>query len=267
MATSVFGTMQSPLFVLFMFLSSVDASRVKVRAVTDLSSSSQGACRVLAKWICQPQTYKENLGQVTQCCNAKDVGDETLRKACCQLAGAADESVSDEKTAPKPVVEKPVVVEKPDVAETPVVVENPVEDDLDEEETIDEVVADSSGDATLDEATIGQLASIWKQTEIKPNLEKTLVQAFQGSKQPGLSLAMSCVDQCEGQCESAGGECQPVQTAEDCQTAAGQLSKSFFQIRLIKANLGQRDETFSSRVFREIRQDQYEQCPVESSHA
>jgi hypothetical protein len=205
-----------------LLLSCATAARVKVKAHSQFSSSSQGSCRVLARWICQEKTYKENLDQVAECCNSKDVANQELRKACCFYADMAFGDVNNATAATQPVV-----VEK-----------TPVENiDVDGGETVEDVIEDSLGgrssNATLDDELVAKLAEVWKKTEMEADLDKTLVQAYyaaakrRSAEGKQLSWAMSCVDECEDSCESLGGECQPVQSKEDCEAAAEQLAKSF----------------------------------------
>jgi len=218
--------MQPSLFIVFVLLSCSNAARIKVKKES-FSSSSQSSCRVLAKWICQPKTYKENLGQVGECCKANDVGNEELRKACCELAGLTNEGVNATVAESiTPVKKDPVVVV--DTRETePEIVENTAEDIQDELVSPREPTSLSP---KLDDDLLEILGQgIWRTGfDMVPNLEKKLVQAFYSPRKPGLSWSMSSVEECEKACESQGGQCQAIQSEEDCRTAASRdLGKSF----------------------------------------
>jgi hypothetical protein len=163
----------------------------------------------------------ENLGQVGVCCKSRDVGNEELRKACCFYADMAYGDINNATVAAQPIV-----VEK-----------TPVESiDVDGGETVEDVIEDSSGgvssNATLDDELLAKLAEVWKKTDMEADSEKTFVQAYyaavkrESAEGKELSWSVSCVDECEDSCESLGGECQPVQSEEDCEAAADQLSNS-----------------------------------------
>lgn len=200
--------MQPSLFIVFLLLSCGNTARVNRR--TQFSSSSQTSCRVLAKWICKPETFAANRGQVEECCRAEDVGNEDLRKACCNLAGlpVEKESVAEsQKPVAKPPVENPSQVADVDDGITAEVIQEPLE-----------TVLSPTLEATL--------APIWQNMYIAPDPEKQLVQAFHAEEQKaGLSWEMSCIADCADTCDSAGGDCRAIQSEDDCKKAAKDLGK------------------------------------------
>jgi len=207
--------MQHSLFIVFLLLSCGNAARVNRRS--QIKSSSQTSCRVLAKWICKPGTFEANLGQVEECCRADDVGNEDLRRACCTFAGLDPDGVT-------PLGKESVAESKKPVAKTPV--ENPSQvvdvDDGITAELIQEEPLETALSPTL-EAT---LAPIWLDMEITPDPEKQLVQAFHAAtRKDGLNWEMSCIDKCVDACELKGGECQAIQSEADCEQAAEELGK------------------------------------------
>jgi hypothetical protein len=206
--------MQPSLFIVFVLLSCSNAARVKA----SFSSSSQASCGVLARWICQPKTYKENLGQVTKCCRANDVGNEELRIACCKFAGLTNEGVNATVAEPRTSVKKDPVVDA-DTNEPVEIVENAAEESVLSPELDDDLLA-----------TLGQ--GIWRTGfDMVPNPEKKLVRAFYSARKPGLSWSMSSVEECEDACESLGGQCQAIQSEDDCETGAKRdLGKSFLRL-------------------------------------
>merc|ERR1712130_738641 len=76
-----------------------------------------------------------------------------------------------------------------------------------------------------------ELADTWKDMDIEPDLEKKLVLAFHAEKpKDGLTWAMTCIEECVEASESEGGECQAVQTEDDCKAAASGLGKPMIPI-------------------------------------
>jgi len=220
--------MQASLFLVSVLLSCGSGMRMKVKSSKE--SSSNPRCLVLAQWICMPKTWEANLKQVEECC--RSIHTPKDHKAnCCAFAKLADEGVSNitvetvanqlvkNAEAKKVVKQVPVVLKETSGNLDEIADREVTEQNMTENEKIHEVLA--------------FLHKLWiKQTllEMVPN-DKDLVQAFYADKEKGLDWSMSCVAKCEEECGSLGGECQPIQSSEDCERGAIEhLGKSFTRV-------------------------------------
>jgi hypothetical protein len=226
--------MQASLFLVSVLLSCGSGMRVKVKSSKESSSSPK--CRVLAQWICLPETWQANKPQVEECCLSSHTP-EDHKANCCAFVQLANEGVRKvtvqtvAKTLVKNAAAENVVKQAPvvlgettnEIAGAVTTQMNVTEQNMTEEEKIHEALA--------------FLHKLWikqKLLEMEPN-DKGLVKAFYADKERGLDWSMSCVAKCEEECGSLGGEqCQPIKSSEDCEKGAKDLGKTYAPLILQK---------------------------------
>jgi len=180
----------------------------------------------MARWVCQPAAYEENKGCVAQLCSMEKMKGNPLLDACCDLVGQSDSEVADVQSD----TEVADVQSDSEVAD--VQSDSDVADDLPDLE-----VTDVQSDSKVADPKV---ADLFKDVNIMPDLDKKLLKSFfapmpkkvKGKKTQidKLSLSMQCVSECEQSCQMDGGECQAIQSAEDCQQTISELQQNGFDI-------------------------------------